>query len=374
MEKVSEEYIDQLVKESVAQLPKRIVERLKEQAGHILTSQQILQINSQINRMPMANFMGYLMYGIIKEENLDLFSQMSNERQSIARAFFHKDKSEGIPKPLPPTPASAPSVPNLENKKGAWRIYVAVIAILSILLGLYLKNERDKRAYRDSILQALDDKMVTISGGTFVMGAAEGDSINDDEKPSHLVAISTFHISKYEVTQEEWEVVMGHNPSKYVGDNFPVGNVSWNDCQVFVEKLNQMTGRSYRLPTEAEWEYAARGGENSAGYKYAGSDNLFIVGWSMDNSYQTMHAVGQKQPNELGLYDMTGNVYEYCADEWYYYSDSPQTNPTHCGNSNSKRVIRGGSCDNSSENSRVTSRRSVHPKDVYPAFGLRLAY
>jgi len=368
MGKITEEYINQLVKESKAQLPEKTVEKLKAQSGRTLTNEQILLINDQINKMTIANFVGYLMYGIIKEENLELFTQMSSERMDIAKAFIDRSKEKCIPK-VP----EQPSTPNPTPIKRYLNIMIAVIAILSLLCLFYVKKtERDKKNNRESILQALADKMVTIPGGTFTMGATIGDTI-DNEKPSHLVTISTFRLSKYEVTQEEWEAVMGNNPSKFKGNNCPVGNVSWNDCQEFVKKLNQITGKNYRLPTEAEWEYAARGGISN-GCKYAGSDNIDKVAWTLSNSDMTTHKVGQKQPNELGLYDMTGNVYEYCADEWYCYSDSSQINPTHPGNNNSKRIIRGGSCDNSAENCRITSRRPVYPNDVYSGFGLRLAY
>lgn len=186
--------------------------------------------------------------------------------------------------------------------------------------------------------------MVYVEGGTFTMGATseQGSDAESDEKPAHQVTLSSFSIGKYEVTQEEWQAVMGSNPSNFKGSKRPVENVSWEDCQDFIRKLNQLTGKRFHLPTEAEWEYAARGGNRSRGYKYAGGDNLGSVAWYDDNSGDETHPVGQKSPNELGLYDMSGNVWEWCQDRFGSYSSSSQTNPTG-PNSGSDRVLRGGS-------------------------------
>ena len=194
-------------------------------------------------------------------------------------------------------------------------------------------------------------KMIFVEGGTFTMGATaeQGSDAYDDEKPTHSVTLSSYHMGETEVTQALWKAVMGSNPSYYSGSNLPVEKVSWNDCQEFITKLNQLcasqlNGRQFRLPTEAEWEYAARGGKQSRGYKYSGSNTLGDVAWYGNNSSSTTHTVGTKQANELGLYDMSGNVYEWCQD-WYdssYYSISPQNNPTGPAEG-SDRVFRGGS-------------------------------
>ena len=193
------------------------------------------------------------------------------------------------------------------------------------------------------VLQNLINNMVRVEGGTFMMGATseQGSDAFDDEKPAHQVTLSSFSIGKYEVTQEEWQVVMGSNPSSFKGAKRPVENVSWMDCQEFIRKLNRLTGKRFRLPTEAEWEYAARGGNRSVGYKYAGSDNLGSVAWYDGNSGNETHPVGQKSPNELGLYDMSGNVCEWCQDWYGSYSSSSQTNPSGAS-SGSRRVFRGG--------------------------------
>ena len=185
--------------------------------------------------------------------------------------------------------------------------------------------------------------MVKVEAGTFMMGAiSEMKNPYDNEKPLHQVTLTNdYYMGKYEVTQALWQAVMGKNPSYFKGDNLPVNYVRWKDCQRFISKLNSRTGRKFRLPTEAEWEYAARGGKKSRGYQYSGSSNISDVAWYDGNSGDKTHPVGTKQANELGIYDMTGNVLEWCQD-WYgsYYSSS-QTNPTGA-TSGSRHVNRGG--------------------------------
>lgn len=227
---------------------------------------------------------------------------------------------------------------------------------------------------KDRIIQNLINNMVYVQGGTFMMGATseQGSDAAGDEKPAHQVTLSAFSIGQYEVTQEEWQAVMGSNPSNFNGPKRPVGNVSWNDCQEFIRKLNAMTGKHFRLPTEAEWEYAARGGNRSQGYKYSGSNNLNSVAWYADNSGNTTHDVGLKSPNELGIYDMSGNVREWCQDWYGSYSSSSQTNPTG-PSSGSSRVFRGGSWSNLARGCRVSLRSNFNPGNRYGYLGLRLA-
>jgi len=211
------------------------------------------------------------------------------------------------------------------------------------------------------ILSGQDNEMVFIQGGTFEMGDVWGDG-DEDERPVHTVTVSDFYMSKYEVTQKLWKEVMGNNPSSFSGcDDCPVENVSWNDIQEFLKKLNRKTGKNYRLPYEAEWEYAARGG-GKKDYKYSGSNNADEVAWYDGNSGGKTHPVGTKKPNALGLYDMSGNVWEWCED-WYddnYYKNSPTVNPKGPG-SGTFRVLRGGSWGNNAWDIRVANRNRYSP-------------
>ena len=216
--------------------------------------------------------------------------------------------------------------------------------------------------------------MVRVDGGTFTMGATkeQGSDAYDDEKPAHKVTLSTYSIGETEVTQALWQAVMGSNPSNWKGDNLPVETVSWDDCQTFIQKLNQLTGRRFRLPTEAEWEYAARGGNKSRGYKYSGSNSIGDVAWYTSNASSQTHSVKTKQANELGLYDMSGNVYEWCQDWYGSYSSGSQTNPTG-PSSDSRRVNRGGSWSGSAGGCRVSYRYGHSPGNTNFFLGLRLA-
>ena len=216
--------------------------------------------------------------------------------------------------------------------------------------------------------------MVWVEGGTFCMGATSEQGLGSerDGLPVHSVTLSGYYIGKTEVTQALWKAVMGSNPSWFKGDNLPVENVSWNDCQEFIRKLNDLTGQNFRLPTEAEWEFACRGGINSGGYRYSGSDYIDDVAWYDDNSRETTHPVAKKLPNELGIYDMSGNVWEWCNDWYGFYCSGAQINPKGpCDGLN--RVYRGGSwgyygwcCRSSLRNCDSPGYHSVY-------LGLRLA-
>ena len=198
------------------------------------------------------------------------------------------------------------------------------------------------------------------------------DSIADsDEKPVHSVTLSDYYIGETEVTQELWEAVMGSNPSSFKGSQKPVESVSWHDCKEFITKLNRLTGKNFRLPTEAEWEYAARGGNKSKGYKYSGSNTIDNVAWYRDNSGKATHNVKTKSPNELGIYDMSGNVWEWCEDWYGYYSSGSQTNPAG-PSTGSRRVLHGGSWYDHAGSCRV-SNRSYYPVNRSYYIGFRLA-
>ena len=215
--------------------------------------------------------------------------------------------------------------------------------------------------------------MVAVEGGTFMMGAADGDTEADgDERPRHYVTLGGFSIGKTEVTQALWEAVMGSNPSSFNGANRPVESVSWNDCQEFIKKLNGLTGRTFRLPTEAEWEFAARGGNLGKGCKYAGSDDLDAVAWYDGNSGGQTHDVATKSPNELGLYDMSGNVWEWCQDWYGGYPSEAQTDPQG-PDTGSYRVNRGGGWNYIARYCRVSHRYCLNPDYRDQSYGLRLA-
>jgi len=219
-------------------------------------------------------------------------------------------------------------------------------------------------------------EMIAIPPGTFSMGCTyeQTDFCGYDEKPVHQVALNGFAIAKYEVTQKLWNEIMGTNPSLVVGDDIPVHNVSWDEVQVFILWLNQKTGRNYRLPTEAEWEYAARGGSKQGDYPflYSGGNNLTAVAWYNDNSGQTPHTVGTKRPNALGLYDMSGNVWEWCSDLYGVYSEKAQHNPTG-GKDGIARVARGGCVAGGMAECRVSTRKSLYQGGKDPFTGFRLA-
>ena len=241
------------------------------------------------------------------------------------------------------------------------------------------------------------DEMVKVEGGTFTMGATaeQGSDYDSDELPTHQVTLSDYYIGKYEVTQQLWEYVMsysgtcadgssmsayasdvwlGSDPSSSygVGDYYPAYYVSYYDIvDIFLPRLNKITGRTYRLPTEAEWEFAARGGKQSKGYKYSGSDNIGVVAWYTGNSGGKTHQVGTKEPNELGIYDMSGNVWEWCGDWYGRYSSSAQTNPTG-PSSGSYRVLRGGSWYCDARGCRVSNRDNYAPSLRFNFNGFRV--
>ena len=233
--------------------------------------------------------------------------------------------------------------------------------------------ERAKSQPKTFTVNGVTFELLYVKGGTFTMGCTpeQNGDCNNDEKPTHSVTLDDYYIGKFEVTQDLWTAVMGKNPSNKKGDNLPVENVSWNDAQDFIRQLNQITGEHFSLPTEAQWEYAARGGSKSKGYKFSGGNILGNVAWYADNSGSTPHQVGTKDPNELGLYDMSGNVWEWCYDLYGNYSSESQNNPTG-PTSGSVRVLRGGSWSYFAGLARVSYRLYGQPGSRFSGRGFRL--
>lgn len=251
---------------------------------------------------------------------------------------------------------------NLDNDEGAG--------------GTGQRDASSGRTFTETV-NGVSFKMIGVTGGSFNMGSPDTElsESQESERPVHRVTLSSFSIGETEVTQELWKAVMGSNPSKQqAGDTHPVETVSWNDCQEFIRKLNSLTGKNYRLPTEAEWEFAARGGIKSKGYKYAGSNTLNDVAWHYGNHKLYHVEVAKKQANELGLYDMIGNVAEWVNDYWTmdYYSISPQNNPTGPA-TGYLYVVRGGSVTSLEvKYCRNASRSAQKPEVKGYSIGLRL--
>lgn len=222
--------------------------------------------------------------------------------------------------------------------------------------------------------------MKRIEGGTFNMGSYYNlfkrnlpnyDPFADsDESPVHEVTLDSFYLGQFEVTEALYDAIMGYDTS--LGSFAAHTNVSWNDCQEIIRRLNALTGKKFRLPTEAEWEYAARGGRLGKGYYFAGCEDVNQVAWTSENSDYAPHPVGRKMPNELGLYDMCGNHAEWCQDRYGDYSQESQTNPQGPSSGN-YRVLRGGSWGYVIRRCRVSNRENANPDSRSRCYGLRLA-
>jgi len=260
--------------------------------------------------------------------------------------------------------------------------WIGGIALLVIIIILFAKfplpsfksTEKVVINKEETVLERIWNEMVFVEGGKFTMGctAEQGSDCDKNEMPSKQITVSRFYIGKYEVTQAQWKEVMGENPSHFKGDSLPVENVSWIDIKEFIDKLNARTGKNYRLPTEAEWEFAARGGKKSKNYKYSGSNSFENVAWHNGNS-SNIRPVGQKEPNELDIYDMSGNVWEWCNDWYGIYSNDVLTDPDGPSLGES-RVIRGGSLSFPPEYCRVTFRTWGAPIRGNAQLGFRLAH
>ena len=255
------------------------------------------------------------------------------------------------------------------------RLFYLVLGMLFFCLAMSWDVYAQGENFTEKV-SGVDLEMIYVKGGTFRMGVTEEQEsgYDSDEQPVHEVTLSDYYIGKYEVTQGLWKAVMGSNPSSFKkGDNYPVERVSWKEIQTFLTKLSELTGKRYVLPTEAQWEYAARGGVKSVGYKYSGSDNIDEVAWYKDNSDKATHPVGTKLPNALGIYDMSGNVWEWCSD-WYgsnYYSNSPANNPMGPA-TGSACVLRGGGWRYLARSCRVSFRNGNIPNGRGYCSGFRV--
>ena len=228
----------------------------------------------------------------------------------------------------------------------------------------------------NQIAQKIDQNMVLVKGGEYMMGSDSPDA-SDTEKPAHKVKIDSFYISKFEVTQELFEEVLGNSYSYFPGPNNPVNNISWQQANYFIENLNKLTGEHYRMPTEAEWEYAAIGGQKSEGYTYSGSNSIDDVAWYAENSRGEAHPVGMKEPNELGLYDMTGNVGEFVIDAYdiEYYQNSPVDNPNNAEDTDiglAHKSVRGSSFSYPASESENYRRDFASQSAIMSDMGIRL--
>ena len=268
--------------------------------------------------------------------------------------------------------SSPPKGKNGGSKKWLWLL--CFILVLVCFTWWYVKDTREVKSFT---VNGVSFNMVLVNGGTFTMGdtSDEGDDANNNEVPTHSVTLNTYYIGETEVTQELWQAVMGSIPPGNIttskSSRKPVENVSWNDCQEFVMRLNSQTGSNFRLPTEAEWEFAARGGNSSRDYMYSGSNSIDEVAWFCNNSNYVRN-VAQKLPNELGLYDMSGNVKEWCQDWYGDYSSDSQENPIGPSFGDG-RVVRGGGHNFDASSCSVTRRSEVTPDFSIEGLGLRLA-
>ncbi len=322
----------------------------------------------------------------IKNEKLkriiQLCMQPDKDSRPTAAELLKMVKSESMPEDKKVTGHGKHTVRISDNDNNITKYLWGIIAMVVVGGGLYwvLNNRGGESSSHteDGYVQKVDTftingiklEMVKIPGGAFKMGSNEGDS---NEKPVQSRQVSDFYLGKYEVTQKLWFVIMNTNPSTVVNDNFPVNNVSWDDCQLFIQKLNAVTGRNFRLPTETEWEYAAKakltpqGGIDPTGYKYSGtSTDLSEYAWYSSNSGGRVHAVGSKKPNDFGIYDMSGNVIEWCQDIYTNYgTGSPEIGKD-------ERVLRGGYYDSDAASVKSTSRGSCPYNQAMEPFGFRL--
>ena len=340
-----------------------------------------LQLEKDRRPQSIAAFLEILDGGAIAKAELVEEDTTEPSKESDTTLITNKPTPPKPPRKNPPKPSDSGTPHPRPRRKWLWSslAFVGIAAIICAIFFLLPGQEKleEQKKLEDVIAESPEKEtftvngvsfdMVRVEGGTFDMGSDEDDPDADsDEKPVHSETVRDFYIGSTEVTQELWKAVMGNNPSEFRGDNLPVEKVSWNDCQTFCERLSDLTGRSFRLPTEAEWEYAARGGNRSRGYKYSGSNDIGSVAWYNGNSNSKTHPVASKQSNELGLYDMSGNVWEWTSDLW--------CSSYNVERGGSNRVVRGGGWGSDVRYCRSANRGNNSPDGRLNSLGLRLAF
>jgi len=328
-------------------------------------AEHCLVINSQ-NRAKSAEELFQILAEVKDETEMDLAEQEAEPIKEAPRGR----------KAAPSPKKERIKVANL-NKKWLW-MGLGAVALVVAMIAVFAGGGKDKLTVTAN---GVSFNLLKVEGGSFQMGADDSDAF-DDEKPVHNVKVSSFYMGETEVTQALWNAVMGTSVIQQSGTNdatktrgegrdYPMYYVSWYDCQDFIRKLNDITGKDFRLPTEAEWEYAARGGNKSNNYKFAGSNAIDNVAWYDQNGSTSTHPVMMKSSNELGFYDMCGNVWEWCSDWSGLYGSASQTNPQGAVEG-TNRVFRGGSWSTDVQRCRVTNRRGGKPDIKLNNLGFRL--
>ena len=253
----------------------------------------------------------------------------------------------------------------------------SLVCVVAVGSAIAEEKEAEPRGLSPETMSRLMKEMVWVEGGSFSMGS-NSDKASSAEGPAHKVTLSGFHMGKFEVSQELFQEVMGWDHSYFAGKGNPVNNLSWANIQRFIARLNEMTGKHFRLPTEAEWEYAAKGGKLSKGFRFSGSNSIDEVAWYAVNSERRVHSSGKKKPNELGLYDMTGNLWDFCHDDaqMHPYPKGERTNPVEGSfdkpYSRKAKITRGGGYEFDEDESLVFRRDGATPNVRMPDIGFRL--
>jgi len=350
--------------------------------ANLLEAQQFGSIESDRESLRIANF---LATGDMKKDRLqDALDRMGNIQMQADFDAQMMGSGKGV--------TISDCLANIREFLDLKLEAITEIDVPAIAINENEPELSDTHSSDDSLTLHLDNgvrlELVRVPAGKFMMGSPSHEG-NDDEHPQHQVNLQEFLIGKYPVTNAQWQAVMKTKGSANCDTKFrndfqqPVVGVSWHEARAFCEKLSEQTGKHIKLPTEAEWEYAARGANQSKGFTYVGSNNRDDVAWYGDNSDGVTHSVGQKKPNELGIYDMSGNVWEWCLDEWHNsYVDKPETlknngnNPwgdiSTNGSGNHSRALRGGSWYNSAGSCRTSYRSRVGACDLGNFFGFRI--